>query len=317
MKTLLTLYVSLAVGFAQITSRNLNTPTDAASNLPQQVVGIDDLLGITVYDAPDMSRSIRVSGDGKLSLPMVKTRIPVAGLLPKDIEDSIAAVLRTEELINNPVVTVSIVEYRSRPISIVGAVKKPSSFQATGFITLLEALAKAEGVSEEAGTDLLVTKLDTQSGNKKQIITRRISLKALIDGADPDLNLTLTGGEEIRIPPAGKIFVVGNVKKPGSFAIRDSSESSVLKALAVSEGLMPYASEFAYIYRRNETSSAKTELKIELAKLMKRKTDDIPLLANDILYIPDRSGKRAAISSLERLLSIGTGLGTAAILISR
>jgi polysaccharide export outer membrane protein len=149
------------------------------------------------------------------------------------------------------------------------------------------------------------------------ILTSRIPVKALIDAANPDLNVALQGGEEIRVPPAGKVFVVGNVKKPGSFPIRDSSESTILKALALSEGLMPYASETAYIYRMEDSKSEKTEIAVDLRKIMKRQSADVALRANDILYIPDRTGKRAAITSLERMLSIGTGLGTAAILVAR
>ena len=74
--------------------------------------------------------------------------------------------------------------------------------------------------------------------------------KALIEASDAASNIMLTGGEEIRVPEAGRLFVVGNVKKPGSFSVRDDSEATVLKALAVSEGLLPFASTQAFIYRR-------------------------------------------------------------------
>jgi len=56
-------------------------------------------------------------------------------------------------------------------------------------------------------------------------------------GDDPALNLHLEGGEDIRVPEAGRVFVLGRVKKPGAFFITDGSESSVMKALALSEGL--------------------------------------------------------------------------------
>ncbi len=317
MKFLYTLYVSLAICHAQSSSRNSLPLPDSVSNLPQQKIGVDDLVGISVYDAPELTRTLRVSGDGSLSLPMVKRRIPVAGLLPGEVEAAIVRALREEEILVSPVVTVSVIEYRSRPISIVGAVKKPTSFQVSGAMNLLEALSRAEGLSEDAGSEILLTSTKTDGRGQSMILTSRIPVKALIDAANPDLNVALQGGEEIRVPPAGKVFVVGNVKKPGSFPIRDSSESTILKALALSEGLMPYASETAYIYRMEDSKSEKTEIAVDLRKIMKRQSADVALRANDILYIPDRTGKRAAITSLERMLSIGTGLGTAAILVAR
>lgn len=317
MKFLYILYVSLAICQAQSGSRSSLPLPDSVSNLPQQKIGIEDLIGISVYDAPELTRTLRVSSDGSLNLPMVKRRIPVAGLLPGEVELAIVSALKEEEILVSPVVTVSVIEYRSRPISIVGAVKRPTSFQVSGAMNLLEALSKAEGLNEDAGPEILLTSLHPDGHGKSMTLTRRISVKALIEAADPELNLPLQGGEEIRVPPAGKVFVVGNVKKPGSFAIRDTSESTILKALALSEGLMPYASETAYVYRTEESKLEKTEIAVDLRKIMKRKSADVALRANDILYIPDRSGKRTAITSFERMLSIGTGLGTAAILVGR
>jgi len=103
------------------------------------------------------------------------------------------------------------------------------------------------------------------------MLTQRIPVKALIDAADPELNLKLTGGEEIRVPEVGKFFVLGNVKKPGVFAAQGGAEVTVLKALAMAEGLLPYAAKRAYIYRQ-EASGTKNEIPIELRQMMDRKT---------------------------------------------
>jgi polysaccharide biosynthesis/export protein len=104
---------------------------------------------------------------------------------------------------------------------------------------------------------------------------QRILVKGLIDAADPTLNISLIGGEEIRVPEAGRVYVIGNVKKPGAFAVQDGVESTVLKMLALSEGLMPYASKDAYIYRR-EANGSKNEIEIPLSKIMERKAPDAP-----------------------------------------
>jgi polysaccharide biosynthesis/export protein len=172
-------------------------------------------------------------------------------------------------------------------------------------VTLLEALARAEGLAPEAGLEILLSRPDE--------LTRRIPVRALIDAADPDMNLRLHGGEEIRVPEASKIYVVGNVRRPGAFPVRDSADTSVLKLLALAEGLTPYAAKLAYIYRRQPDGVSKKEIEIELDKIMKRKSADVPLAADDILYIPDNTGRRATMSALEKLALLGGSVGAAAI----
>ena len=83
----------------------------------------------------------------------------------------------------------------------------------------------------------------------------RIPVKRLMKDADPAVNYELHGGEEIRVPEAGKIFVVGNVHKPGAFPVRDAADKSVLQMVALSEGLLPFAAKMAYIYRRDGTGA--------------------------------------------------------------
>jgi polysaccharide export outer membrane protein len=84
--------------------------------------------------------------------------------------------------------------------------------------------------------------------------------------------------------------------------------------LAVSEGLMPYASKQAYIYRREATTGAKNEIPIELRKIMDRKAPDVPLQQNDILYIPDNTGRRAGFSALEKIIAFGAATASGVLI---
>jgi len=86
----------------------------------------------------------------------------------------------------------------------------------------------------------------------------------------------------------------------------------VLEVVALAEGLDLYAGKEAYIYRR-DTAGAKNEIAVPLDKIMKRKAPDVPLVANDILYITDRTGKRVALTALDKLLLLGGGVGAAVI----
>ena len=284
------------------------TPPAAApvGNLPAQKIGPNDLLSISVYGAPELTRSVRVSAAGKLSLPMLREQIAAAGKLPMDLEGSIAQSLRDNQILVDPVVTVTIVEYFSRPISVMGAVRKPATFQAIGEVTLLDAITRAEGLAPDAGSEILITRRQEGANGDSISLVQRIPVKGLIDAADPEFNIALTGGEEIRVPEAGKVFVVGNIKRPGAYIVSDASDTSVLKVLALSEGLAPFASNTAYIFRREASNGTKNEIPLELSKIMQRKSPDIPLLANDILYIPDNRGKRIGVTALERAIGFGS-----------
>ena len=275
------------------------------ANLPVQKIGTNDLIGVSVYDAPELTRTVRVSKEGTIRLPMLKRQLTAAGRLPGELEVQIAEGLQAEGILVDPVVTVTVAEYTSRPISVAGAVRKPLTFQALGTVTLLDAISRAEGLNADAGSEILVSR--TQQGEDGPLtLVQRIPVRGLIDAADPELNLSLNGGEEIRVPEAGKVFVVGNVRKPGAFRIDESEDTSVLKLLALCEGLMPYAGKEAYIYRRGDGNSAKSEIPIPLKAIISRKSSDVPLQANDILYIPDNSTKRTTMGAIERLITFGS-----------
>jgi polysaccharide export outer membrane protein len=275
------------------------------ANLPAQVIGPNDLLAVSVYRSPELTRTVRVETSGGITLPLLSQPVRAAGRMPNELEKAIAAALQREGILVNPVVKVTVAEYASRPISVMGAVKRPLTFQAVGRVTLLDALARAEGLAPEASQEILVTL--PHGGPDGKPLVRRIPVKGLIDAANPELNPLLEGGEEIRVPEAGRVFVVGNVHKPGAYAVPDPKDASVLRLLAVAEGLAPYAQKTAYIYREEPESGVRREIPIELARILKREAPDVPLQINDVLYVPDNSGRRAAMGVIDRAVGFGAG----------
>ena len=280
----------------------------AVGNLPAQIIGPNDLLAVAVYGSPEFTRSVRVSAEGYITLPVLKAKVTAAGLLPSALEQAVAMALKAENLIVDPYVTIVVAEYHSRPISVAGAVRSPLTFQASGPLSLLEALTRAGGLSPTAGPYILITRLHSNGGD----LVQRIPVRELIEAQDPKWNVLLEGNEEIRIPEVGKVYVVGNVKRPGAYPVEGGSETSVLKALALAEGLSPFAGNQAFIYRR-EAGGAKNEIPIELKKLLQRKSQDEILLADDILYVPDNSGKRLGLAVLEKALLFGSTAGATAL----
>jgi polysaccharide export outer membrane protein len=292
-------------------------PNDAGlANLPAQKIGANDLIAVSVYDTPEFTRTVRVDAEGNVRLPMLQQRVRAEGLLPAQLETAIAAALVAEQILVDPYVTVNIVAYESRPISVVGAVRSPTTFQAVGNVSLLEAITRAGGLAPDAGPEVLVTHTQPGPDGAPISLTRRIPVKSLIDAADPEVNIALYGGEQIRVPELGKIFVVGNVKKPGAFPLQDDDETTVLKALALSEGLTPYAMNTAYVIRRDDRTGHKNEIPIELQKIMRRQSPDVTLLANDILYVPDNSGRRNTLGVLAKIATFGAATASGVLIYS-
>ncbi len=291
-------------------------PTDLSpnSNLPLQQVGAEDLLALQVYDAPEFSRSVRVSAEGTIRLPMLKNTIRVQGLLPNEIEVLIGEALKREQLFVDPFVVVNVIEYHSRPISVMGAVHTPTILQAVGNVTLLDALARAGGlVQTQAGPEIIVTK---PNGDTNTHSIQRIPVKALLAGTDPELNLKLTGGEDIRVPDVGTFVVAGNVTKPGPYPILDGAANNVTTAIAQAGGTIQYYSHVVYLYRPDDKGVAH-EIKVELGKIQKRQVPDITLQAKDVLYVPDSSRRRITQEAVTALTSVGQGATTAMIYVLR
>ena len=284
---------------------------ESGANLPARPVGVDDLLGITVYGAPELSRTARVGPDGFIRLPMLRDKLAVRGLMPAAIESRLSEELTREQILVEPAVSVAIAEYGSRPVSVAGAVRHPLTFDVHGKITLLDALARAEGLSPEAGHEILVTRPVSESGAKP--LVERVSVKELVEGADPAANVTLEGGEEVRVPEAGRVFVVGSVKKPGAFRLDDGTALTVMKSLALAEGLAPFSAKEAYIYRQSD-GGAREELTVPLRKILDRRAQDVAMNPNDILYVPDNRRGRVTANAIERALSFGAGTASGVLI---
>jgi polysaccharide biosynthesis/export protein len=157
---------------------------------------------------------------------------------------------------------------------------------------------------------VIVSAPDGKGGEKAPL---HIPLKALLAGKDPALNILLRGGEEIRVPDAQKLFVVGNIKMPGSYPLADIDGSTVLKALALSQGTLPFTNKRAYVYRLTGTSGQREEIPIELKRILHRKAPDVALQANDILYIPDNAGLRLSAGTLEHMAGFGSSVASGLI----
>jgi polysaccharide biosynthesis/export protein len=138
----------------------------AASHIPpphDYVIGSGDVVSIQVFDVPELTRDVRVSQTGSISIPLVPVRLHLAGLTETQAERKIEEVLQANGLISHPEVSLSVKEKRSKPITIVGAVGRPMVYQADRQMTLIEVLAEVGGVAADAGDHVIITRIATDA----------------------------------------------------------------------------------------------------------------------------------------------------------
>ena len=167
------------------------------SETSESRIGPDDLLNISVFEAPEMNNTVRVSASGEISLQLLGA-VHAAGLTPKELESVLQMLLRRTYM-KDPHVGVFVQELQSHSISVVGAVKMPGVFQIRGTKTVIEILSMAQGLADDAGDTMLIMRVAeyTQSGNsygsqpaapEKTGEIKEINLKKLLDSADSALN---------------------------------------------------------------------------------------------------------------------------------
>ncbi len=285
----------------------IEAPQISTGNLGSEPVAAGDLVYLSVVGSAELSRSYRIGPDGQIVLPMLKAGVAIAGLTPAQIAQAVVAALTGERILVNPVVSAEVLEYRSRMVSVMGAVKMPTVLQAIGNTNLLDALARAQGLAPEAGPEIVVSR--PRTGQNAESI--HIPVKALLAGNDPSLNIALHGGEEIRVPEAPKLYIVGNVRSPGVFPLNELEGSTVLKALALSQGTVSFTAKKAYVYRLTAGTKERHEMEIDLYQILHRKAPDVALEANDILYIPENSKMRLSAAVVDHLSGFGTSTASA------
>ena len=147
------------VGTPQQTNERIRTLGTATKSAPHEyTIGSGDLLSISVFDVPELSREVRVSQAGTISIPLVPTRLHIVGLTEGQAEQMLADVLQANGLVSHPEVSVMVKEHKSRPITIVGAVQRPMVYEADSSVNLLEALAEAGGITNDAGDTIIITR---------------------------------------------------------------------------------------------------------------------------------------------------------------
>jgi len=246
-------------------------------------IGAKDLLEISVFGLDEMNRTVRVSEDGKITLPLLG-EVEVEGLTKTELEKKLSQLLE-EKYLQSPQVTVFIKEYQSKRISVLGAVGKPGPYELLGRQTLLQLISEAGGLTEYAGDDIIVIR-QLQDGTN---ISLKISIDDLFLKGDARLNIPLEPNDIVNIP-AEKIvliYVFGQVRKPGALEVKKSNIPTLLQAIAQAGGFSERASKGGVLIKRINKDGKEKQIKVNVKNIIKGKKKDIQLLENDVVYVPE------------------------------
>jgi len=246
-------------------------------------IGAKDLLEISVFGLEEMNKTVRVSEDGKITLPLLG-EVEVEGLTKTELEKKLSQLLE-EKYLQSPQVTVFIKEYQSKRISVLGAVGEPGPYELLGRQTLLQLISEAGGLTEDAGDDIIVIR-QFQDGTN---ISLKISIDDLFLKGDARLNIPLEPNDIVNIPAEKTvlIYVFGQVRKPGALEVKKSNIPTLLQAIAQAGGFSERASKGGVLIKRINKDGKEKQIKVNVKDIIKGKKKDIQLLENDVVYVPE------------------------------
>ncbi len=244
-------------------------------------VGPRDVLEIKVLEDASISGRVTVGDDGGIPLDVVG-KVQVAGLTSTQIEAKLKALLEAD-ILTKATVSVQVVEFASKPISVVGAVVRPGRIGATGNTTLIQAITQAGGLAAGHGRELYVLRTG-RNGLSEQVA---IDIDQLMVQGRPELNIPLAPNDLVNVPldtPIA-IYVWGEVMRPGKVDFRSSQTPTLLQAIAAAGGPTDRASKRVVIKRL--VNGKEQTIKINYKEILGGKRNDEILRDNDTVYIEE------------------------------
>lgn len=290
--------------------------TPSLDGTADYVLGPDDALRVWILGLEEVGDApVKIDSNGFIALPLVG-RVHAGGLTAGQLTAELTEKLKSE--IRSPRVSISIAEFGSQPVAVMGAVNTPGVHQLRGRRNLAEVLATAGGLRTDAGNSVRISRpvesgtlplpsATMASDGKFQVAD--VKIKEFLEAKNPRDNIPIRPHDVITVPTAEMIYVIGAVRKPGAFILHERETVSTLQALSMAEGLGPTpAPSESRILRTVAGAGQRKEIPINLKKILAGREEDIGLRANDILFVPTSNGKRVAARALEAAIYAGTGV---------
>jgi polysaccharide biosynthesis/export protein len=255
----------------------------AAQELPilssDALIGPRDVLDISVLEDKSIAAKVTVSEDGTIILNVLE-RVQVAGLTASQLESKLRSLLEASYLAK-ATVSVQVVEFASKPISVIGSVVRPGRISATGNTTLIQAITQAGGLTAGHGKDLYILRTGS-NGISEQL---SVSIDELMVTGNPDVNIPLAPNDLVNVPADTPItiYMLGEVAKPGKALFRSSQTPTLLQAISDAGSYTDRAGKKATITRMVNGQSTRQE--VNFREILAGKKPDMVLQDNDTVYI--------------------------------
>lgn len=243
------------------------------------VLGPRDIITVTVYGEPQLSGDYEIGEDGSVRFPLINA-VVVGGLAPQAAAEKLERLLEKDYFVDAQL-SLTVKEFRSYAVNVIGEVKQPGRKFLKGPLTVLEVITEAGGLTTEAGD--VITLQRPESMGKTGVYT--IKVEDLIAGTSTRMQMRVLPGDSLTINPKSYFYIQGEVAKPGKYEI--APDTTLLKAIALAGGFGKFANE-KDIELHRETGRDKEILKINYRAIKSQKEEDILLLPSDTLIINRR-----------------------------
>jgi polysaccharide export outer membrane protein len=280
------------------------------------ILGPGDQFSLEIAELEELNGKVhRIDTDGTVTLPLVG-RVQAAGLTLPQFEADLDGKLLGQ--LKEPHITVTVTETLSQPVTVIGEVNAPGVHQIRGSRSLAEVLSLAGGLKTDAGYRITVTRKaaygplplkNVREDSANNVSTAEVSVSDILEARNPADNIEIRPYDLVTVPRAKIVYVMGEVRKPGGFTLDQKQTVSILQVLAMAEGLTPNASkQKTIILRQDPGTDARSEIHLDLRKVMEGKDTGLMLHADDILFVPNSLAHTIRTRALETAIATGTGI---------
>lgn len=233
------------------------------------ILGPGDTIVISVYDNPDLETSARISEDGKITFPLLNEVI-AANLSPRNLEEMVETSLVEGGFLKAPQVSVIVTDFRSQEVAILGEVNAPGKHFMQRSSTIIDLLAEAGGVKNDAADIIHVLSKDNG-----ETVKRSVDLDAFYSG-DTSQDIAIKAGDTVVVPRMKVFYVYGEVRSPGSYRLE--RDMTVMQALSVGGGITDRGTQRGIKIKRRDEQNKLVEVSVKLTDLIK---------PDDVLFIKE------------------------------
>ncbi len=265
-------------------------------------IGPGDLLHVSVFREPDFEQRPRVEDSGDVSLDLIG-RLHVAGLTPAAAAHAIEARYLGAGILNHPQVSITVEQYATQSVAVLGQVGRPGMLPITTPLSLLDVLSMAGGLNETADRHVTIEHAAGSTASQPASVFVGNSAEAQVAAA----KVMVAPGDKVIVPRAGIVYVLGDVGRPGGYVMQNDARLTALEALALAAGAQKTAAEQQAVLLHREGGTV-IQRRLPLRDIERGKLPDVTLAPNDVVYVPFSMMRNIALGSTAILSSASTAI---------